>query len=125
MNSGIRVMIVDDDPTVRMSLCAYLEDEGFDVRAIGSASEALAILFRTPIDVAIVDLRLGEIGGEALIMQAIAIRPELHCLIYTGSVGYVPPKELNQIGIDSSRVLYKPLKSMETIVARIRRCMEK
>jgi DNA-binding NarL/FixJ family response regulator len=64
----IRLLIVDDHEVVREGLAASLAaDERFEViAAAGSAADALAALRRIRPDVAIVDLRLPDMGGTEL-----------------------------------------------------------
>ena len=40
MSGPLRVLIVDDDPGLRLSMAANLEEEGFDVRCAASGQEA-------------------------------------------------------------------------------------
>ena len=39
-----KVLVVDDDPLVRFTVLAVLEDGGFDVLEAGTAPEALSLL---------------------------------------------------------------------------------
>ncbi|MCK6552924.1 hypothetical protein L6R52_44280, partial [Myxococcota bacterium] len=43
-----RLLIVDDDESVRRIVAALLKDEGYDTHTAGSAEEALAALERDP-----------------------------------------------------------------------------
>src|SRR5438552_795291 len=56
-----RVLVVEDDITVRNLLEAVLRTEGYDVAIASTSAEALAEARRRPPDIAIVDVRLG--GG--------------------------------------------------------------
>lgn len=40
----MKVLVLDDDPMVRMNIVAYLEDEGGDVTGVESGEEALILL---------------------------------------------------------------------------------
>ncbi|MGH2859669.1 MAG: response regulator [Solirubrobacteraceae bacterium] len=61
----VRVLVVDDHPTVLMGLRALIDGEpDFElVDAVGSAHAALAVAKREPVDVAVVDYQLGERNG--------------------------------------------------------------
>lgn len=63
----LRVLVVDDEPSIRQSLVGVLEDEGCAARAAASGEEALAELGRHPYDVVLLDIWLtGMDGMEAL-----------------------------------------------------------
>ena len=121
MSSAIRVLVVDDDPAVRASLVAFLEDEGFALRACGSVGEALDVLAREEFDVAMVDLRLGEMNGETFILLARQARANLRFLIFTGSLGYQLSDKLADIGMSHQDVLYKPVRIMKRVTDHIHR----
>ncbi len=54
------VLIVDDDPLLRMLLESVLREAGYAVHSAGSIQEALRAVERHPPDAAIVDVDLGE-----------------------------------------------------------------
>jgi|SRR5581483_3929356 len=117
------ILVVDDDPGVQASLCAFLEDEGFVVRSTGNAESALGLLAAHPIRVAIVDIRLGGMGGEELIARAHGVRPDTRFFIFTGSLDYVLPDALKKRGVDKAHVFYKPLRSLTVVADEIRRVL--
>jgi DNA-binding response OmpR family regulator len=53
-----RVLVVEDDLSIRESLSTALDLEGFDVRAVPSAESALALLDSEIPDIALLDVRL-------------------------------------------------------------------
>jgi DNA-binding NarL/FixJ family response regulator len=100
----IRVVIVDDHPTVRAGIIATFADADVDVvGAVGTAGEALALIERTHPDVAVVDLELPDANGEELIaglrrlerapyvvvFSAYAGEERLERLFSTGATSYV------------------------------------
>ncbi|HMJ08561.1 MAG TPA: sigma-54 dependent transcriptional regulator [Pyrinomonadaceae bacterium] len=54
------VLIVDDEPGIRETLRAVLEDEGFDVEAVDSGEACLEIARRTTFGVIMLDIWLGK-----------------------------------------------------------------
>lgn len=108
MTTAIRVLVVDDEPSIRNSLVEFLEDCQFDVLAADSAESALALITRVPIDVTIVDIRLPDLDGDSLIAEAHRLRPPMRYLIHTGSVAYKLPDTLKAVGIAAEHVLTKP-----------------
>jgi DNA-binding NtrC family response regulator len=122
--SVLRVLVIDDEPTVRASLAAFLEDHDFEVTVAESAEQALSLLREAAQDVAVVDLRLPGMSGEALIQQAHLLQPALRFLIHTGSVSYRLSPALRQLGMQPSDVFQKPLNDLVQLVMGIHRLMQ-
>lgn len=62
-----RLLILEDDDRIRAALRLALIDEGYDVRALATAEDALAVVASEPIDLMLVDLMLGGIDGFTFI----------------------------------------------------------
>jgi NtrC-family two-component system response regulator AlgB len=65
--SQLRVLVVDDEPTIRTTLGLCLEADGHDVVCQATASDALAAAARTAFDLIFLDIRLGTECGLDLI----------------------------------------------------------
>jgi DNA-binding response OmpR family regulator len=61
-----RILVVDDEPALRMIMGQLLRREGHEVVEAGSAESARAWLEKSPVpvDLAVVDLRLPGVSGE-------------------------------------------------------------
>jgi CheY-like chemotaxis protein len=64
-----QVLIVDDEPNVRLAYRLTLEAEGMSVHQADGAAAALEKLSTTPIDLAILDLRMPEMDGLELLAE--------------------------------------------------------
>jgi DNA-binding NtrC family response regulator len=103
----IRVMLLDDKPTIRESLMDYWKDFGFQVFQAEHAEDALKQLsWRTP-DVIVVDIRLQGMSKEEFIQHAHATDPQLKFVIHTGSVTFSLSPGLEAIGLDANNVFHK------------------
>ena len=58
-----RILVVDDEPGIRQSLCGVLGDEGYQARAVATGEECLADLTREPSDLVLLDVWLPGIDG--------------------------------------------------------------
>jgi len=66
---GEPVLIVDDEKNIRRTLRMVLEGEGYQVAEAGSAAEAEAALTAAPVELILLDVKLGEDNGIELLRQ--------------------------------------------------------
>ncbi len=59
-----RVLLVEDERSIRDAVAAYLEREGFWVTAVEDGAQALAAAERKPFDLVVLDLNLPKVSGE-------------------------------------------------------------
>ncbi len=113
------ILVVDDEESIRRNLKAFLEDEGFDVITVQTGEEGLEILSGSPVNGAIVDIRLPGMDGGRFIELARGLRPDLVFVIYTGSVDYKPAAGLKGLGTREEHVFRKPLGDMFVLSAAL------
>lgn len=111
-----RILVVDDEPSMRRLLRLYLTKAGFAVEEAATGRQGLVALRRGGVDLAIVDVMLPEIDGFEVVRQARRSTP-------------VPVIMLTARGEESSRVaglelgaddyVVKPFLPYE-VVARVR-----
>jgi DNA-binding response OmpR family regulator len=58
-----RVLVVDDEPNIVMSLRFLMEREGFQVEVAASGQAAVAALGRQPADLVLLDVMMPELDG--------------------------------------------------------------
>ena len=81
--SPLRLLIVDDDEDLRLTLADYFRRLGAAVTAAASAEEALATAGTTRYDVALLDLHLPGIDGLELLAKLKGLQPEAEALLLT------------------------------------------
>lgn len=118
--SSIRVLVIDDEPAICLSLTAFLEDYGFKASSAESAEEALDLMKSNEYDVCIVDLRLPGMSGEELILQARERYPSQRHIIYTGSISYNLSDRLMALGMRPEHVFLKPVRVLTLLVKCIK-----
>jgi len=64
MEATQRVLLVEDERTIRDAVTAYLEREGYWVTAVGDGAEALEQASRKAFDLVVLDLNLPKVSGE-------------------------------------------------------------
>ncbi len=124
-NKKTRILVVDDEVSIRESLKGFLEDHDYEVESAGTAEEALACIAEAEYNAAIVDLRLPRMNGETLIKRANQLQPAIRFIIHTGSVDYSLSKELILIGMINEDVFFKPVPDLGFIVKGIERIINR
>ncbi len=66
----MRLLVIEDDATLRESLANRLGAEGFAIEQAGDGREGLYFALEYPVDLAIIDLGLPEMSGLDIIRQA-------------------------------------------------------
>ena len=82
------VLIVDDEPAISKALATALTRAGFQVSTALSGESAMLVVRGQHVDVMIVDLRIGDMRGDALFELAAATQPHLRSrsLFTTGDI---------------------------------------
>jgi excisionase family DNA binding protein len=81
---GRRVLVVDDEESIRELLTKTLELAEYETQAVADGRAALELLRRDHWDLLIADLRMPEMDGLSLIREARRLHPRLPVIIVTG-----------------------------------------
>jgi two-component system, NtrC family, nitrogen regulation response regulator NtrX len=85
-----RVLVVDDEPGIRQSLCGVLEDDGYVCSAVESGELCLEELSRQPYDVVLLDVWLPRMDGLETLARVQEIpmpdRPEVVIISGHGTI---------------------------------------
>lgn len=106
----MQVLIVDDDPAIRETLCAFLQRTGWDVKAAGDFESGMKMLDED-IDVVLTDIRLGDESGIDLLRAARAEHPFIEVILMTGHVDIKDPIEA--LNLRAFAYLTKPFEFSE------------
>ncbi len=79
-----RILIVDDEPGVTVTLQAILEQEGYQVAAALTAGEAQRLIATIPFDAALVDVRIDQSDGLDLLAELRERQPDCCAIMLTG-----------------------------------------
>ena len=113
------ILIVDDEPNVRLTYRATLETEGFEVREASDAAVALREMGERKFDLAILDMRMPEVDGLELLERMRELRIPTPVVIIT-AYGDVP-HAVKAMKLGAIDFLEKPLTpdSLRSIVEEI------
>ncbi len=116
------VLVVDDEKNMRASLQTLLGDEGYLVRAVESAEEALKLTTGEDFFMVITDARLGGMNGYEFLARLRAQQPALPALMITA---YATPKlAVEAIKAGAIDYLPKPF-APEELIHAVGRCAER
>lgn len=117
-----RVLVVDDEVTVRSALVRALELSGYQSQGVASGKEALAILKETPCDLVLLDMKMPEMDGIEVMRRARQVQPDLSIIILTGHATL--ESAIAAVKSDAVDYLIKPA-SVHDITAAIAQALKK
>jgi DNA-binding NtrC family response regulator len=79
----IEILVVDDDKSTRQWLCSVLDAEGYVCHAAGNTQEAENLLRGREVQLALVDIYLGDANGVEFLQRIKAIQPDCDCVMMT------------------------------------------
>ncbi|MCA1825930.1 MAG: sigma-54-dependent transcriptional regulator [Myxococcales bacterium] len=78
-----RVLVVDDEQSLRKVLAATLQREGYEVQVAADGEEALGALDRDGADVVVTDLVMPKMDGLSLLRKVVARHPDVPVIVVT------------------------------------------
>jgi len=117
-----RILVIDDDESVRRSLAAVLKDQGYTVDVAASGREAMGKSKVGFYNLALVDLRLPDMDGIRLLTEIRETVPKMVKIIITGYPSLENAIEAVNRGADGYMV--KPY-NMDDLLRKIRESLQK
>jgi PAS domain S-box-containing protein len=113
----LRLLLVDDDDAVRLTLGAVLKYHGFLVKTASNVPAALELVSKEPFDVLLADLNIGQPGDGFTVVSAMRrVQPAACTFILTGYPDFESAIEAIRNQVDD--YFCKPLK-VEDLLASI------
>jgi two-component system nitrogen regulation response regulator NtrX len=117
-----RILVIDDEKAIRETLSAILSDEGYEVRAVGSGAEGLALLTEESFDLAFLDVWLRDTDGLSVLEAAGRQARGTPVVMISGHANVETAVKAVQLGADD--FLEKPL-SLERVILTARKAIER
>lgn len=114
---AIRILLVDDEPSIRRALRTPLNELGFSITEASRGEEALHLVQAQTFDVVLLDINMPGIGGMKTLIRLRAFAPRLPILMLTVVDGEEEKIEALECGADD--YITKPF-SIRECMARIR-----
>ena len=117
-----RVLVVDDERSMRDLLAIMLKQAGHDVALAEGGAEAIATLKREPFDLIVTDLRMREVDGLAVLRAAKEHSPQTVVLVITAFASTETAVEAMKLG--AYDYITKPFK-MDEVKLTIANALER
>ena len=116
------ILIVDDEPAMRLLLTSVLKDEGYETTAVANAEEALALIARRHFPLVITDLKMPGLSGAELLAHIKRDDPGTAVILLTAFGSVEGAVEAMRQG--AAHYLLKPLANPEELRIAVRRILE-
>ncbi|PHZ83410.1 response regulator [Paremcibacter congregatus] len=101
-----RILLAEDDDTMRVFLARSLEKAGYQVVSVGLGTDGLPLLAGGGFDLLLTDIVMPGMDGIELARRATKIQPKLHVMFITGFAAVAMDKAQDRPA--NSKVLQKP-----------------
>ncbi len=118
-----RILVVDDEESIRKLLADFLGEEGHQVTTAANAEEALKTFWETPFPLVISDIYLGGMNGLDLLKEIKGIDPEAVVVIMTSQASLETAVQATRSG--AYDYLFKPFENLDLISGVVNRAVEK
>ena len=112
-----RILIVDDEDTLRMTMKSRMEVAGFETQTAETGEEALAKMKEKEFDVVLLDIKMPGMGGMEALRLFNELYPKTDVVMLTGFADFGTAIECLKLGAKDYMV--KPVDSTE-LIARLR-----
>jgi len=110
------ILVVDDEPEIADLVSVYLRGEGFQVFSCGTGGEALEIVAREKVDLAVLDVMLPDISGLTLCAE---IRRSRQFPILMLTAKTEDTDKITGLTVGADDYMTKPFSPLE-LVARVK-----
>jgi sigma-B regulation protein RsbU (phosphoserine phosphatase) len=122
MNAG-KLLVVDDEPSVRQSLATYLEDSGFEVLEAQDGREGLEQIRSHNPELVLCDLRMPGMDGLELLGKIASEQPDLPVIVVSGAGSMSDVVDALRLG--ASDYLVKPIVDLQVLEYSVKRSLER
>lgn len=122
MGKPARILIVDDDESIRKTIARILEEKGYAVDTVENGKDAVARCKAKEYNLALIDIRLPDTEGTKLLNTLETVSPKMIKIIMTGYPALQNAIEAANQGADA--YLIKPVK-IDNLLNTIKEHLEK
>jgi PAS domain S-box-containing protein len=89
---SLKVLLVDDEPSIRLTIAEFLRREGYEVLTASDGDQAASLIGSADLDIAVIDINLPRRGGIELLQELSGREPYVPVIMMTGepSLSHLP-----------------------------------
>ena len=107
MQDPLNILVVDDEPSIRITLAGILEDEGYNVVIAEDGYKGIAAAEKINFNIAFIDMKMPGISGIETFKEFKKISPNTIILLMTAFLDEDALDDTTKLKVQ--RILYKPL----------------
>jgi two-component system response regulator PilR (NtrC family) len=119
--AGLRVLVVDDEQSMRDMLRIVLRRDGYDVAVARDGKEAIELLQRQPVDLLLSDIRMPDVSGVDVLRAAKDVNRDIIAIMMTAFASTDTAVEALRLGAND--YFTKPF-SMDELRLKVRQHLE-
>jgi diguanylate cyclase (GGDEF)-like protein len=123
MTKDIRILVVDDEDSVRTVMVQVLQEKGFAVTEAANGKQALEYMKKETFSLVITDIVMPGMTGLELLEKTKKVSPETQVIIITSHASL--ETAITALRHGAYDYLFKPFKDLELISATANRAIEK
>jgi DNA-binding response OmpR family regulator len=110
MSERPRILIVEDDDNVRLSLVVFLENDGYEVVEASDVAGARHVIESTTVQAAVLDRYLGNVLGTDLIAELRERHPGIVIAVVSGDSSATPGADIRMTKSEHPSFLLRELR---------------
>lgn len=119
-----RILIIDDDETIRSVFNRFLTGKGYDVIVAADGRQGLRLLEEESVDLVITDIMMPETDGLEVVMAIRGKETDIPVIAISGGMHAMPMDFLPMAKkFGAKDVLYKPVE-LDDLLAAVERALE-
>ena len=122
MDQKYKILLVDDDETIRSTMKAILEDEGYSVDSASNGKEAIQKTQEQSYNLALLDIRLPDMEGVELLKLMKEPMPRMRKIMVTGFPSL--QNAVEAVNKNADAYLIKPV-DVDKLLATVKEQLEK
>jgi DNA-binding NtrC family response regulator len=118
---SVLVLVVDDEKNIQLTVSRALSMAGYAVETAGGGREALEKIAALPVDVVVMDVRMPDLDGLAVLARARETRPDLPVVIMSGHGSIETVRSAFKLG--AFDYLEKPITEKDKLLVAVKNAL--